>query len=386
MLIGVRALASVVLAAATLTTGRGTTPAEVSRARRLESLQREMIRLQREMDTLQTRERGVLGDLARLDTAIVLDVAQLEDATLRLRDTEEGLSTAERETAAIEAAQARRAPYLASRLREIYKQGPAGLLARMLAPVARADSLDGIRYAGYLVRHDAAQFATWRDAATRLEAERSVLSATRDRLAAQRAEAGRSKVALEQGRAQRAEMLARIRGDREQHAKAIEEIEGAARDLGRLLDSLDESVASVTLDIRKFHGLLDWPAAGPVSAGFGKVVHPKFKTEVPHPGLDIDAEEGAPFRAVFDGRVAYASPLHGYGLTVVLDHGNGVMSVYAHASVLLVEAGQGVISGQELGRVGDSGSLRGPYLYFELRVAGKPDDPVAWLRRRGTSP
>jgi septal ring factor EnvC (AmiA/AmiB activator) len=138
----------------------------------------------------------------------------------------------------------------------------------------------------------------------------------------------------------------------------------------------------VALDVHTFRGLLDWPAEGPVSARFGTVVHPRFKTEVPHPGLDIDAPEGRAFRSVFDGRIAYAAPLTGYGLTVVVEHGNGVVSIYAHASVLVVAAGESVTRGQELGRVGDSGSLRGPYLYFELRDGGRPADPMTWLRRR----
>jgi septal ring factor EnvC (AmiA/AmiB activator) len=112
------------------------------------------------------------------------------------------------------------------------------------------------------------------------------------------------------------------------------------------------------------------------------MVHPRFKTTVPHPGWDIEAPEGSPFRSVFDGRVAYAAPLHGYGLTVVVDHGQGVASVYAHAAALVVAAGENVARGQELGRVGDSGSLRGTYLYFELREGGKPSDPGRWLRPR----
>jgi septal ring factor EnvC (AmiA/AmiB activator) len=379
---GLRAVAFVVLVAVAEATRAGTTPDAGARARRLESLHKELGRLQREMESLVSRERGLLGDVARLDAAIALDSARLEEASLRLRDTEESLSASQREMATVEAAQARRAPYLASRVRELYKQGSAGMLARLLAPAAAADGRDGIRYAGYVVRRDATQLAEWRDASRRLDQERTILAAARDRLAVQKAEASRSKSALEQGRAERAKLLARIRGDREQHAKAIEEIEAAAKDLGRLLDSLDDSGATVALDVRKFRGLLDWPADGPVTAGFGKVIHPRFKTEIPHPGVDIDAMEGAPFRAVFDGRVAYAAALHGYGLTVVLDHGNGVVSIYAHAGVLVVEAGQDVARGQDLGRVGDSGSLRGPYLYFEVRVAGKPDDPVGWLRPR----
>ena len=90
------------------------------------------------------------------------------------------------------------------------------------------------------------------------------------------------------------------------------------------------------------------------------------------------AHPTAPFRT----RVAYAAALHGYGLTVVLDHGQGVVSVYAHAAVLLVAVGDPVARGQELGRIGDSGSLRGPLLYFEIREGGKPSDPARWLRSR----
>jgi septal ring factor EnvC (AmiA/AmiB activator) len=74
--------------------------------------------------------------------------------------------------------------------------------------------------------------------------------------------------------------------------------------------------------------------------------------------------------------------MRGYGLTAIVDHGGGLLSIYAHASVLLVESGESCSRGQVLGKIGDSGSLRGPYLYFELRVDGKPTDPAPWLRRR----
>ena len=137
------------------------------------------------------------------------------------------------------------------------------------------------------------------------------------------------------------------------------------------------------MDVRKFRGLLDWPAEGPVGAGFGTVVHPRFKTKLPHPGLDIETGIGSGISAVFEGRVVFASWMRGYGLTAIVDHGNGVLSIYAHASVLLAEKGQTVLRGEKLGHIGDTGSLRGPFLYFELRINGEPGDPVLWLRPRG---
>jgi len=353
-----------------------------TRTRRLDAVRAEMQRLEAELAALAAREQTLLGDVTRMDTEIALRRAQLEEVTISLKDTEARLGTSEHELAEISAERGRRAPLLAARLRELYKRGPAGLLARTLTPLGTGSGLDGFRYASYLSRRDAARLASWRDTSKRLGEERAALAAERTRLDALRAQASSRESALTAGRAQRAAMLSRIRGDREQHEKAFGELSEAAKSLGRLVDSLDDATVHTGLDVRKFHGLLDWPAAGRVSASFGTLVHPRFKTEVPHPGWDIDATEGQPFRTIFDGRVAYAAPLSGYGLTAVIDHGNGIVSIYAHAAVLVVEVGQDVERGQELGRVGDSGSLRGPYLYFEMREGGRPVDPTPWLRRR----
>ena len=80
--------------------------------------------------------------------------------------------------------------------------------------------------------------------------------------------------------------------------------------------------------------------------------------------------------------MVFSDWMRGYGLTVIVDHGGGMLSIYAHASVLLVQQGQQVRRGQLLGKVGDTGSLRGPLLYFELRRDGEPIDPKAWIRAR----
>lgn len=361
--------------------GAPTRPPEAGeRARRLARLQDEMARLEREMEGLKTKEKGLLGDVNKYDAEIALERARVEEASLRLRGVEDRLVTREKQLAALEAAQARRAKALAPRLREMYKRGSLAELAAFVAP-AGADAREGIRYASFLAARDGAQLAEWREAESTLRSERDTMAAERADLRVRESNASRAQASLEASRRQRESLLEKIRGDREQHAAAIGELDSAAKDLETIVGAVDDRPAG-QLDVRKFRGLLDWPASGAVSAGYGKVIHPRFKTEIPHPGLDIDAPEGAPFRSVFDGRVAYAAALHGYGLTAVVDHGNGVVSVYAHAGVLLVSPGDEVARGQELGRVGDSGSLRGPYLYFELRAAGKPVDPVDWLRPR----
>jgi septal ring factor EnvC (AmiA/AmiB activator) len=177
-------------------------------------------------------------------------------------------------------------------------------------------------------------------------------------------------------------MLESIRRDEGRRREALRELRQAAEELGRLAEALELAEETGALDIDSFKGLLDWPVEGELRSGFGEAIHPEFKTKVPHPGWDLAAPFGANVAAVFDGRVVFADWMRGYGLTAIIDHGSGVLTIYAHASMLLVQAGDLVVRGQTLGKVGETGSLRGPFLYFEMRVDGEPTDPAAWLRRR----
>jgi septal ring factor EnvC (AmiA/AmiB activator) len=127
-------------------------------------------------------------------------------------------------------------------------------------------------------------------------------------------------------------------------------------------------------------GRLPFPAAGPVTVGFGRVLNPRFNTITVQNGIDIGAPAGAPVRAVAAGRVVHAGWFKGYGNLVILDHGEGYHSLVAHLATMRTAMGEEVAAGGVLGTVGDSGSLKGPYLYFEIREHGRPVDPRQWLR------
>lgn len=350
---------------------------------RVRAMQEEIRRLKAEADLLKSQASGLLGEIERIDARIRLRRAELDHVSLRLTSTAETLAARERELGRLASAQSQRRAYLAFRVREIYKRGELGLLPRLLGGEDAAAALDGIRYAAVLGERDARLLRAFREDTRLVEAEQSALRAERDRLVALRAEAATAAAALESSRASRAKLLGGIQEDRAQRLTALGELEAAARSLSDLVREVGGRVrGSPPLDVRKFRGVLDWPAAGPVAVPFGSAIHPRFKTAVPHPGLDIDAPAGSDIRAVFDGRVAFARSLHGYGLTAIVDHGGEVVSVYTHAAVLLVGEGDAVSRGQVLGKVGDSGSMRGPYLYFEMREGGKAVDPLGWLRKR----
>ncbi len=122
-------------------------------------------------------------------------------------------------------------------------------------------------------------------------------------------------------------------------------------------------------------GDLIWPVLGWISSPFG------MRDGRPHEGVDIAADHGAPIRAAMSGRVTFAGPRGGYGLTVILDHGGGLSTLYAHSSRLLVAEGQWVAKGDVIALVGNTGRSKGPHLHLELHLDGTPHDPLLCLGR-----
>lgn len=119
---------------------------------------------------------------------------------------------------------------------------------------------------------------------------------------------------------------------------------------------------------------LAWPVAGRVSSPFG------MRADRPHEGVDIAADEGAPIRAVKAGRVIFAGPRGTYGNAVIIDHGNGLQTLYAHACQVLVRPGQAVNAGDVIALVGSTGRSTGPHLHMEVLLNGVRYDPLLCLQ------
>ncbi len=130
-------------------------------------------------------------------------------------------------------------------------------------------------------------------------------------------------------------------------------------------------------------GRLEWPVDGPVLRPFGRSVHPEFKTVTVHNGIAIGAALGAPVKTVAAGAVVFVDRLPGYGQCVIVDHGDGFYSLYAHAARVFVTRGDQVAAGQVVAEVGEPEGGGQPQLYFEIRRGRTPVDPLPWLRARG---
>lgn len=122
-------------------------------------------------------------------------------------------------------------------------------------------------------------------------------------------------------------------------------------------------------------GELEWPVVGWISSPFG------IRDGRPHEGVDIAADHGTPIRAAMAGRVTFSGPRGGYGLAVIIDHGDGISTLYAHSSRILVTEGEWVSRGEVIALVGNTGKSKGPHLHLELLLNGVPFDPLICLGR-----
>jgi murein hydrolase activator len=215
-------------------------------------------------------------------------------------------------------------------------------------------------------------FATWQKRqARRLER----LEATGQRyLRALRAEQAVSQVRL----ARFKDLLASVSAEQNRMSRLIAELEQTEKELAGMVTDMQSTVGSSAFRARK--GLLPYPTAGIVEVGFGKVVNPRFNTVTVQKGIDIRAAEGAEVRSIGTGSVVFSGWLKGYGNLVIVDHGANFHSLYAHLANSQVEVGNEVEEGEAIGQVGDTGSLKGSFLYFEIRKGGQAVDPLPWLK------
>jgi septal ring factor EnvC (AmiA/AmiB activator) len=189
------------------------------------------------------------------------------------------------------------------------------------------------------------------------------------KLQAARERRGRALVSLETESKNRAKQLERLK---DQQAG----LEKLVRELRRALERIDKFPTDSKDAFAKLRGKLAWPVAGRLVASFGQVRAGGVKWD----GVLVAGAAGSPVRAVYHGRVVYADWLSGLGLLVIVDHGDGYLSLYGHNERLYKEVGERVTAGDTIATVGDSGGRARPELYFEIRKGGRPVDPRPWFR------
>ena len=348
------------------------------------------------------REAGVLSELEAIDRRLSEKRQQVAALDGRLKRAQADVGELQGEIGRLQSRRSGQEDVLGRRLRALYKlQAQGGVLPIVLSGADPVEQAVQLRHLTTLASVDARLIREYRGTSEVLADRKSRVEARGREMASLRSEADQERAEFDQEAAKRRALLGKVQGERAYHDRMVGELSEATRRLEAFIRDLQEkqrrAVAKVPPPSRParpapgdaslpgfagLRGRLSWPADGRVVAEYGPQVNPRFGTKTFRNGIDIEASEGSNIAAVFPGQVVYTGWFRGYGNLIIVDHGGEYYTVYAHAADIRVTEGDEVKHGQIIGTVGDTGSLQGPRLYFEVRHEGKPQDPTQWLRPR----
>lgn len=347
------------------------------------ALDREIEALTKELGSLGGEEATAAGEIESLSTREALSRRRFEKAAWQRDTVGREVVREEKRCAdldrAVETARAR----ARAALREAYKGSAVPEYASLLSVEGPSDLLRAAQSLDVLARRQSEAVVGYRRSLTESEAASARLREKKVALERAAAEAALEETQLREDRKARLLQLDRLKKDRGLQESALDELKRA---MGALSDSIrslfpDSPPPRVSISFSRLEGALPWPAEGSVLHPFGSVRNPRFGTVTPHPGLEIRVEPAASVLSVGAGRVVFNRRYGSYGRTVVIDHGERYLSVYARLAASTAAEGDDVVPGQEIGFAEEADAHGKSSIYFEIRHQGKALDPIGWLRK-----
>jgi septal ring factor EnvC (AmiA/AmiB activator) len=331
----------------------------------------------------QTTERDENARALRtVETDIAAAARKLEALRADRREGErKQRSLAERAARASQRLAAERGE-LARQVRAEYVGGREEVLKLLLSQDSPATLGRTLVYYGYFNRARGARIGAIAGEMEDLAQLRAASDAAQRELADLAAAQAAQVESLARARDERRKWVAKLDAGIGDTNAAIAKLKTEERRIGDLVKQLAAATAGFPVDtgqpFARSKGKLAWPVPGRLAGDYGQ---PRAGGPVKWNGVLLEAERGTPVRAVYPGRVAFADWLPGLGLLVIVDHGDGYMSLYGHNEALLKEPGDRVQAGEAIAEVGDSGGQARPGLYFEIRQNGEPANPHEWITR-----
>ncbi len=256
------------------------------------------------------------------------------------------------------------------RIKVMLNQEDPALLGRML------------QYHAYLGKERVKRIGQIREVLQRVQETKEVIAMEEGRSKELKEQALAQKTELEKDEVERKGVLSELRKQISDRDKELSQLQLDAKELTKLIASLQDALADIPAQSEQnkpfdaLKGKMPWPTTGELAASFGS----SREAGMDWDGVFIAAAEGHEIRAIHNGRVVYAEWLKGFGLLLIIDHGNGYMSLYGHNQGLLKEVGDWVVAGDVVALAGNSGGLSKSGVYFGVRLKGKPLDPASWCK------
>jgi murein hydrolase activator len=350
----------------------------------------ELRRAQTKLAATRQREKEVLDQFNAADEA-------LSNARRQVRITKAGLKTVREKIAEVHARSSdlekeirEGEQYAAKRIVALYKANWVGKVHLLATADSFFDFIHRKRTLERILAHDEALLEELHRNKTALASLLTQLNTRQTERQALERNLRERVAKLDAQQRKRKKLLGTIRSKKSLELAALKALRQAARELDAAIVRIEPSVPEFipqdesdrkNKPFKAYKGLLSWPVRGKIISFFGRHRNKKFAVTNFQSGINIKAERGEPIRSVSDGHVIFANWFKGFGNMMIVDHGDHYYTVYAHLEEVFKVKGDRVDKGEVIATVGDSGSMKGPSLHFEVRHHGKPMDPLKWIQK-----
>ena len=350
-------------------------------------------------------ETKVSGELAQIQKSLAEKQANLAALGRDLVTVEQGVDKTLQEIERERQEAERKRAQINRRMAALYKGGDIGYMRVFFSSESFPQMSENLRYMRGILENDKKLFRQYNDDLERLNQLKQRLEQEAARKEGIRRSMEAKKREIEQEKDRKATYLVKVRQDKRGYLTSLKELQANASRLQSMIQKLEarsrkaysskgrthvsgpgrtgvppKGVSVPASGLGAQRGKLTLPVHGTIVERFGRHKHPDFDSFTVSNGISVAAPAGTAIHAIYDGEVIFADYFKGYGNMIIVDHGGGFFSLYAHASSIAKRVGAKVSKNEVLASVGDLDSAKGPMLYFEIRYQGKPVDPSPWFR------
>jgi septal ring factor EnvC (AmiA/AmiB activator) len=360
--------------------------------READDLQHKLTASRKQLDAVSRKEQAVIDEINASAQALDRHRREVRATRHALEQLETRTEEIERDYAALDARIAAGREYAAQRLRALYKLNWIGRVQLLATAHSFYDFVQRKASLERILSQDEAVLERLRADQNALEQLLEQVNAKRAEQKALRIDLNRRIAVLNTEQERRTALLGNIRNQKELEQAAFKALRQAALELDSTMASFEPPQGADTARpapdrpgihqrFDQYKGLLSWPVKGKIISFFGPYRDEKANLVNFQSGINISAERGEPIRAVSGGYVIFSSWFKGFGNMLIIDHGHHYYTVYAHLEEVFKVKGDRIDKDEVIATVGDSGSLIGPVLHFEIRHHGKPIDPLEWINK-----
>lgn len=360
----------------------GQSDEELARSQ-LKELQRDIKRINQEISAASSRKNTLQGQLRSVELALAKLQRSIAGNRKNIAAQRSELEPLHANKIALQAKRDEQQERIAVELRTAWKMGQQGQVKVLLNQESPHTVTRAMAYYRYFFKARNELLDEYRGTLHALEETQATIDQTLRDLALHQQELTEQEQRLARGQSERQIAIAKLSDSISGKGARLKKLEQDQKELEKLLGAIEEAIVNleVPTNYQAFgsaKGRMPWPVAGKASNRFGRS---RNDGKMRWQGVTIPTKAGTPVQAIHHGRVVYADWLRGMGLLLIIDHGDGYMSLYAHNQTLLREVGEWVTSDTAVSTAGSSGGQEASALYFEIRHRGKPINPAKWCRR-----